>query len=282
MREKSLFQWRKACEIAGMHLRVWLKSYKTLMMLLFIAAFVHNDAWQILSEGRIAGQELHAVEAICYYFSRFISTYTYGLLFLIAFQELPPRSSHQNHILMRASRSVWMRGQVIYCLGMAVFLGLFVAAVSFVVFGLYFPFGQGWSEELAIAKGGLLESEAKILPLLRKRFTPFSGLLLSLVPFCLFYAMLSLIQLMFSIKGKPEAGSVAYLVILLFGQIFYLEALHIDWRPGKYGTLAGIFGYAPPEQSAPRLMEAVLFYSVAFSLLFTSVFRTAGRMDLRY
>ncbi|MEZ7872545.1 MAG: hypothetical protein QMB53_02010 [Eubacteriales bacterium] len=205
-----------------------------------------------------------------------------SLLFLVMVSELPRRINYQYSMLMRASRGRWLLSQALYCLWMAAAM---VAAlvILYCLFALpYAAPGGGWAEDVLIQAEAYAEYEALVPTYIRQGFSPWGACLLAAGPMFLFWFVMALVILLFSLLGAPMLGPLFYGTALFAPVTILVEAFQNGFpSPINYSTLSNIVYRFRGEEIA-RLWQVGLYYLVAIALLLGALYLSAKRADLTF
>lgn len=131
----------------------WLRSPRTILMLLFIAAICYLQMCGYEMKLNETGYTMHLGETLFYEFKFGCNMPMTTVLFLIMVSELPRRIAYQQYSLIRSSRCRWMAAQLLYCLMMVVaMIALIALFIALMALPLVTP-GSGWSDAARIASG---------------------------------------------------------------------------------------------------------------------------------
>lgn len=278
---KRIMNLQRAIHIGGANFSSWIRSPRTICMIVFACIFVWSDSLNAIELVSFHPTGLHWSEAVCWQLSQGADVLTLGVLFLITITELPNKTQFHNPMLMRSKRTTWLLGQVAYCLCMSLFFVGMIALMSSVSLRFQFAPGRGWSESLPISEGAMMEADALIRGKLREHFTPATAAMVSLVPLILFFFTMSLTVMVFTFLNAPVVGSLLYMFLLLAQQVIQVELIPWIRTPMRYATLANILG-RDPATSLSRVGESILVYAGVLTLLNTALFTKVKRMDLFY
>ena len=184
--KKERFGQENICSMALANFDSWVHSPRTVLMLLFITAICYLQMCGYKMTLNETGYTMHMGETLFYEFNFGCNMPMTTALFLIMVSELPRKIAYQQYSLIRSSRWKWMVAQILYCFMM-------VAAMSRVDSDLYSDSsslqvvtpGTGWSDIIRIAEKAIEPEEALVAQYILNQFTPFTALLLAILPmFC--------------------------------------------------------------------------------------------------
>ena len=231
----------------------WLRSPRTILMLLFIAAICYLQMCGYEMKLTETGYTMHLGETLFYEFKfgcnmpmtnlrhRFLTPIFIISLFLIMVSELPRRIAYQQYSLIRSSRCRWMAAQLLYCLMMVVaMIALIALFIALMALPLVTP-GNGWSDAARIASGEIEPYEALISEFILNNYTPFTATLLAMIPVFCFWLTMVFVILMFGVWGSPVFGVLMYAFLMVANVTILFEAFPFQLiLPIQYATLDNI------------------------------------------
>lgn len=219
----------------------WLRSPRTILMLLFIAAICYLQMCGYEMKLTETGYTMHLGETLFYEFKFGCNMPMTTVLFLIMVSELPRRIAYQQYSLIRSSRCRWMAAQLLYCLMMVVamiaLIALFIALMALPLV----THGNGWSDAARIASGEIEPYEALISEFILNNYTPFTATLLAMIPVFCFWLTMVFVILMFGVWGSPVFGVLMYAFLMVANVTILFEAFPFQLiLPIQYATLDNI------------------------------------------
>lgn len=260
----------------------WLRSPRTILMLLFIAAICYLQMCGYEMTLVDTGYTMHMGETLFYEFNFGCNMPMTTVLFLIMVSELPRQIAYQQYSLIRSSRCRWMAAQLLYCLMMvASMILLILACISLMAIPLVTA-GTGWSDAVRIASGQIEPYEALINEFILNNFSPFTALLLSLIPVFCFWLTMVFVILLFGVWGAPVFGVLAYAFLMVANVTILFEAFPFPLiLPIQYATLDGIIsGYTGLEVT--RIVKTVEVYAALIIGLIAVMMVSVKRAELNF
>ena len=233
--------FRSVWAMTAANLDAWLRSPRTLLMVLFVVAICYLQGQGVARTLADTGRSLHFGETLFYELNFGAGVNMTSILFLMMVSEIPRRIGFQNAMLIRATRMKWLASQLLYCLLAALFMLLFVT-FWIVVFTLpaVTP-GSGWSDAQRALASGIEPHDALISPIIRASFSPFAACLIAMTPLLLFWFTMVCVILLFSLFGASIAGVLLYVFLLVANVTVLFEVFPGMSMPVHYATLRGIF-----------------------------------------
>ena len=117
-----------------------------------------------------------------------------------------------------------------------------------------------------------------------RMITPFQANMLAISVIFAFWFTMVLVILMFSLAGKPNAGLILYVTVLMMAVTLMWEYLPLWIRivfPTNYATLSNI-GLAFPDRELSSLPTVLLSYVAADALLIGGMIIIVKNMDLHF
>lgn len=228
------------------------------------------------------GYTMHMGETLFYEFNFGCNMPMTTVLFLIMVSELPRQIAYQQYSLIRSSRCRWMAAQLLYCLMMvASMILLILVCISLMAIPLVTA-GTGWSDAVRIASGQIEPYEALINEFILNNFSPFTALLLSLIPVFCFWLTMVFVILLFGVWGAPVFGVLAYAFLMVANVTILFEAFPFPLiLPIQYATLDGIIsGYTNLEVT--RIVKTVEVYAALIIGLIVMMMVSAKRAELNF
>lgn len=218
----------------------WLRSPRTMLMLLFIAAICYLQMCGYEMTLVETGYTMHMGETLFYEFNFGCNMPMTSVLFLIMVSEVPRQIAYQQVLLIRSSRHRWMAAQILYCIMMVVSMLLLLICISLMAIPLVTA-GTGWSDTVRIASGQIEPYEALINEFILENFFPFSALLLSFIPIFCFWLTMVFVILLFGVWHAPVFGVLTYAFLMVANVTILFEAFPFPLiLPIQYATLDGI------------------------------------------
>ena len=229
MRKKGNLLRAQSAMILG-NFDSWLRSPRTILMLLFTVAASFLTVRSYGIGLRVQGFTMTAAESLAYLLlTGFGNQFLASVTFLVMVSELPRRIPFQQYTLIRANRTRWISAQLLYCFLMVVFMIAFMTLVFMIFLLPVSSTGSGWSDTVRLAQG--LEPEQAYVPeWIRVHFSPIQALMLAIVPIFLFWFTMVLIILLFSLLGAPIIGLALYSTILFSSVIVLFEVRDFSCR----------------------------------------------------
>ena len=101
--------------------------------------------------------------------------------------------------------------------------------------------GRGWSDIIRIAEKAIEPEEALVAQYILNQFTPFTALLLAILPMFCFWFTMVLVILMFGVWGASVVGVMVYAFIMVAHVIIYFEYFPFPMSmPMHFSTLRDI------------------------------------------
>ena len=260
----------------------WMRSPRTLVMLLFIIAICYLQMCGYKMTLETTGYTMHFGETIFYEFNFGCNIQMTTALFLIMVSELPRRISFQQYSLIRSSRWRWTMAQILYCFMMVVaMLLLILLFISLFALPLVTE-GGGWSDTERIEQGFIQPEEALIEEYIRNQFSPLEAFMIAIIPTFFFWFVMVLVILLFGIWGKAVFGVLVYAFIMLAHVTIYFEYFPIPISmPIHFATLRNLV-IGREGQEIAELMKAIAGYVVLLAGLVITMLISAKRVELDF
>ena len=219
----------------------WVHSPRTVLMLLFIIAICYLQMCGYKMTLNETGYTMHMGETLFYEFNFGCNMPMTTALFLIMVSELPRKIAYQQYSLIRSSRWKWMVAQILYCFMMvAAMVALILICIAIQALQVVTP-GTGWSDIIRIAEKAIEPEEALVAQYILNQFTPFTALLLAILPMFCFWFTMVLVILMFGVWGASVVGVMVYAFIMVAHVIIYFEYFPFPMSmPMHFSTLRDI------------------------------------------
>lgn len=257
----------------------WIHSPRTWIMLLFVTAFCyvvcHNHEQMVQELG------VHWGETMFYILYNGCNITMTSILFLVTISEIPRRMGYQYNMLIRSTRNQWLCSQLLYCLWMTLtmILLVIVCAGIFILPGI--TLGGGWTDDLRIASGIMMEENALVPTFIRQNFTPLTACLYALLPTFFFWFSMVCIVLLFSLFGVPLVGLLFYALMLVGNVVFMVEMIGNIPMPIYYATLSNItIGCSGKEFT--KYNQAMIGYGAVLSTILIVMFFRVRKNDLEF
>lgn len=260
----------------------WMRSPRTLLMLLFIAAICYLQMCGYKMTLDATGYAVHFGETIFYEYNFGCNMPMTTALFLIMVSELPRRISFQQYALIRSSRWRWTVAQILYCFMMVVAM-LLLIFLFISIFSLpLLTEGSGWSDTERLAQGIIQPQEAMIEEYIRNQFSPLQASLLAAIPMFCFWFVMVLLILLCGIWGKPVLGVLVYAFIMLAHLTIYFEYFPIPLSmPMHFATLTNIVaGHEGKE--VDELLSVTGGYMVLLAGIVIAMLASTKRVELNF
>lgn len=282
MRDKKSAPWRGILPAALANFDSWLHSPRTLLMLLFIAAICYLQMCGYGMTLEDTGYTMHMGETLFYEFNFGCNMPVTSVLFLIMVSELPRKTAYQQYLLLRSSRCRWMAAQLLYGLMMvASMILLMLVCIFLAAIPLVTP-GAGWSDAARIASGQIEPYEALVDAFILDHFSPWTALLLSLLPVFCFWLTMVFVILLFGVWGAPIVGVLAYASLLVANVTILFEAFPFPLiLPIQYATLEGVLAGCPGLEY-PRIVKTAGVYAVLIMGLIAAMMGSVKRAELNF
>lgn len=134
-----------------------------------------------------------------------------------------------------------MVAQILYCFMMvAAMVALILICIAIQALQVVTP-GTGWSDIIRIAEKAIEPEEALVAQYILNQFTPFTALLLAILPMFCFWFTMVLVILMFGVWGASVVGVMVYAFIMVAHVIIYFEYFPFPMSmPMHFSTLRDI------------------------------------------
>lgn len=260
----------------------WMRSPRTLVMLLFIIAICYLQMCGYKMTLERTGYTMHFGETLFYEFNFGCNIQMTTTLFLIMVSELPRKISFQQYSLIRSSRWRWTMAQILYCLMMVVaMLLLILLFISLFALPLVTE-GAGWSDTGRIEQGLIQPEEALIETYIRNQFSPLGAFMIALIPTFCFWLVMVLVILLFGLWGKPVFGVLVYAFIMLAHLTIYFEYFPIPISmPLHFATLRDLVTGCEGQEIA-ELMKVIGGYVVFLAGLVITMLISVKRAELNF
>lgn len=280
-KDKQLKPFRGVGAMAAANFDAWIRSPRVWVTALCVAVYCLLQALNSPAEHQVNGLSpaFTLPEMLFIRLNEGFFTMA-SLLFLVMVSELPRRINYQYSMLMRASRGRWLLSQVVYCLWMAASMVLTLSAL-YCLFALpYAAKGSGWAEDALIQAGEYAQYEALIPAYIRQNFTPWGANLLAMGPMFLFWFVMALVILLFSLLGAPMLGPMVFGTILFAHVSILVEALGRGFvSPVSFSSLAAI-AHRYRGEEMEMLGRVGIGYLAAIISLLAALFISAKRAEL--
>lgn len=228
----------------------WFYSPRTIISVVFLTALAYMNARSYVNMLDMAQLYAYPGESIYYFLSSGFGNVTLtSALFLVMMAEVPRRIAFQNVLLIRSSRKKWLSAQLLFCCFAAVLMILFLLLFSMLFSAGGISNGTGWSDLERIAQ----DPDALYMPQLTseyiRRLTPVQASFSAFFVLFFFWFTMTLIVLLCTLLGKPSAGIILYISLLVLHVTLLWEALPVWMRymPANFATLQHV-GSSFPEQ----------------------------------
>lgn len=165
-----------------------------------------------------------------------------SMFYFIMIAEIPKRINFQYQTLIRTKRLQWLGAQVLYCILLAFVVLLAITVFLYATSGLLTPWNFGWNNSVREAEGLYSIMPEELVDV----FTPWQTIAMTLLPLFLFWSVLGLLILFFSLLNiEGIAFGIIGFVLCAPSIAFYGETTPIDFA-NFYTILGrGIKGYWP-------------------------------------
>lgn len=260
----------------------WLHSPRTVISAVMLLALAYMNARSFAYLLETGALYAYPGETVYHFLATgFGNVSLTSALFLIMMAEIPRHLAFQNMLLIRSSHKAWLASQVLFCcLITAAMIGLML------VLSLLFSFpslsaGTGWSDLERLAA----DPDAAWMPQLTSVFIraipPWVAALLAFLILFFFWLTMTLVILLCTLLGKPNAGVIVYVSLLVLNVTVAWEALPRWMRtmPIQFSTMAYVGGTFPERelQAVPCVIGAYLLIDLLLILLMHTRIR---RMEL--
>ena len=260
----------------------WLYSPRTIVMGLVILSLGFINAKSFEKSIIDYALSAHFGEAMYTYLSTaFGNLLMISAYFLVMVSEIPRRIPAQLSMLIRANRMKWLRSQILFCFAAVALMITLLTLLSMVLTLPYLTPGTGWSMRSSNLE---LSYVPDYVPEFIRHITPFQANMLAISVLFAFWFTMVLVILLFSSAGKPNAGLIIYVSILMMAVTLMWEYLPPWFRaifPTNYATL-GNLGLVFPERELSSLPIVLLSYAAADALLITCIVIIVKNMDLHF
>ncbi len=276
MRKKGLYK-QMYCMIYA-NFDCWVRSPRTILMIVFTIATTWMIARGYINTLEYLDFSMNYSESMAYVFMTGLNGIGLSsLTFLVMISEIPRRIPFQQYTIIRSSRMKWISAQILYCLLLVIVMLLLNFIISSIFIIPYTSEGTLWSDNLRIEKG--METELALIPKwVRAHYTPWQAFAVSVLPIFLFWFVMILTQLLFSLLGKPAIGTSIYSVVLFSSIIFYFESFIGFEPPMTFTTLLKIV-YQYEDVYQNRLITVFSCYGAIIVALISAIMFIAKRMD---
>lgn len=260
----------------------WLRSPRTILMVLFIAAICYLQMCGYKMTLERTGYTMHLGETLFYEFNFGCNMPMTTVLFLIMVSELPRQIAFQQYSLIRSSRGKWMIAQIVYCLMMVVAMMLMLFVFLLVMALPLVTPGGGWSDAERIAAKIIEPEDALIEKYIMERFSPATATILAMVPIFLFWFTMVSTILFFGVWKPPVLGVLVYAFIMVAHVTIYFEYFPFPISmPMHFATLQNLTnGYEG--QEIGEIVNAFKGYGVILVSLISAILISAKRVELTF
>lgn len=232
----------KIINMAWANFDLWLHSPRTGIMMLFVASecVMLMRGLEGMMNTRYSGATMHLAEMLAYRMSQGCNLAIMSVLLLVTVNEIPRKIGFQNYSMIRATKSEWVAGQVLYCAMMVLFMiGMMVLFMLLCALPVATP-GSGWSDLDRITNGVADWEDIIVNEYLLKNFTPVSALVIGLIPLFLFWFTMLLVILFSGLFGGSAFGIILYAFMMVAHIVFLLDGVCGVRFPSSYATLENI------------------------------------------
>jgi len=257
------------------NLEAWLRSPRTILLLVFIVAFCFLEVDLMLNYVlNWEGVTLHWVEAPYKMLEYGVEIYmSSGLLFVMV-SEIPRKHTYQNNMLIRSNRRQWLTAQIIYCILMAVTV-LLLLVISILVFSFASTKHiTGWSDSARMMDGTVLGKYGVVPQYVREHFTPGTAIMYAAMPIFCFWFSMAMVILLSSLLGSSFIG----LLICAFALLapYVLDYINVPF-PTQFATVKGL----NPDWNGPELYwKAICSYAALNGMMILAMYCRVMKIDL--
>lgn len=257
----------------------WIRNSRTILMILFTLATSYLTVRSYGKGITALGYSMSFSESMAWLFmTGFNGIAMASLAFLVMISEIPRRIPFQQYSIIRTTRMKWIGAQILYCCLMVLTMLTVIFLLSAVFLIPYMTPGNGWSDTVRIAQG--VDEDLALVPSwVRLNFTPWQAFAVSILPIFLFWFVMVLTVLLFSLLGAPAIGISIYGVILFSSIIFYFESIQGFEPPMTFSTLLKI-GYQYEKELQSRFSSVLIGYAIIISALIFLILFIAKKMDM--
>lgn len=260
----------------------WFYSPRTIISVIILIALAYMNARSYSNMLENAQLYAYSGESIHYFISNGFGNITLAsALFLIMMAEIPHRSAFQNVLLIRSSRRTWLSSQVLFCC-FATILMIFILLTFSMLFSCSsISAGTGWSDLERIAADPDTEWMTQLTSEYIRQITPGQASLEAFLILFFFWFTMTLIILLCTLFGKPNAGMVAYVFLLVLHVTVMWEHLPawMRYMPVNFATMQYI-GATFPEYELQAIPYVLGGYMIIDMLLMVVMNIKVKRMEL--
>lgn len=260
----------------------WLHSPRTVIMGLVILALAFMNAKSLSSSMEQYSLTSNVGEGIFMYLSTgFGNILSISAFFLIMVSEIPRRNAFQNSMLIRSSRSQWLRSQILFCFTVVALMMLLMILLSMVLSIPSLSPGSGWSTPLELDPDApwvpsFVPEYIRVLP-------PWQANLLSAAILFAFWFTMVLVILLCSLAGRPNLGLILYVFLLVLHVTVMWENLppFLRHMPTWYSNLSSIAGQYP-DHELETVPIVLVVYAIVDFILIGLMHLQVRTMDMRF
>lgn len=250
----------------------WFYSPRTTISIVILIALAYMNARSY--SYMLDGAQLYAYggESIYYFISSGFGNITLtSALFLIMMAEVPRRIAFQNVLLIRSSRKSWLLSQVVFCCFATILMIIILLLFSMLFSCSSISPGKGWSDLERIAADPDAEWMTQLTSEYIRQITPAQASLVAFLILFFFWFTMTLVILLCTLCGKPNAGMIVYVSLLVLNVTVMWETLPawMRYMPVNFSTLQDV-GSTFPEQELhviPYVLGVYLFIDVLLILI---------------
>lgn len=250
----------------------WFYSPRTTISIVILIALAYMNARSY--SYMLDGAQLYAYggESIYYFISSGFGNITLtSALFLIMMAEVPRRIAFQNVLLIRSSRKSWLLSQVVFCCFATILMIIILLLFSMLFSCSSISPGKGWSDLERIVADPDAEWMTQLTSEYIRQITPAQASLVAFLILFFFWFTMTLVILLCTLCGKPNAGMIVYVSLLVLNVTVMWETLPawMRYMPVNFSTLQDV-GSTFPEQELhviPYVLGVYLFIDVLLILI---------------
>lgn len=213
----------------------WMHTPRTLVMFVAAILLCFVESRKLFRAYSIDGNSLNLTESVFLLASTGFNILLSNMLFLVMVNELPQKISFQYYALMRSSRKQWLNSQVLYCVEMVLAFLAILLFCSYAFCACNAAWKAGWSPIMEDESYGTYRWVSELLI---SNFSPFSALLIALIPIAWTWFTITMFILLMNMFDLGKLGLIIVAFALIADYISIQSSL--PFSSMQYSTLLSI------------------------------------------
>lgn len=250
----------------------WMHTPRTLVMFVAAILLCFVESRKLFRAYSIDGNSLNLTESVFLLASTGFNILLSSMLFLVMVNELPQKISFQYYALLRSSRKQWLNSQVLYCVEMVLAFLAILLFCSYAFCACNAAWKAGWSPIMEDESYGTYRWVSELLI---SNFSPFSALLIALIPIAWTWFTITMFILLMNIFDLGKLGLIIVAFALIADYISIQSSL--PFSSMQYSTLLSIDSSG---NGAKSFAIMIVLFMVVNSITYIIMRIRVSKMDL--